>query len=75
MLRYAYFLQICFCTIIRFAAIKVGLKWDEVFKSGPCKIFGIQPLKSLNEYALVKADHTPSNFLKAEFHKFYLVHY
>ena len=38
--------------------------WDKVFKSGPSKMCGRQPL----------ADYTPSNFLKAVFHKFHLVH-
>ena len=49
-------------------------KWDKVFKNAPCKICGRQPLKTLKEYGLLKADHIPSNFLKAVFHKFYLVH-
>ena len=48
--------------------------WDEVFKNGPSKICGRQPLKNLKEYGLPKADHTPSYFLKVVFHKFYLVH-
>ena len=30
--------------------------------------------KKLKEYGLLKADHTPFKFLKAVFHKFYLVH-
>ena len=33
-----------------------------------------KPLKDLKEYGLLKADHTHSKFLKAFFHKFYLVH-
>ena len=33
--------------------------WDKVFKNGPSKICGRQPLKNL------KADHIPPNFLKA----------
>ena len=37
-------------------------KWDKVLKNGPSKICGRQPLKNL------KADHTPSKFLKAVFH-------
>ena len=52
-------------------------KWDKVFKNGPSKICGRQPLKKLNGYDLLKqtkADHNPSTFLKAVFHKFYLVH-
>ena len=48
--------------------------WDKVFKNGPSEIFGRQPLKKLKGYGLREADHTPSNFLKAVFHKFYLVH-
>ena len=48
--------------------------WDKVFKNGPSKICGKQPLKNLKEYGLLKADHTLSNFLKAVFHKFYLLH-
>ena len=35
--------------------------WVKVFKNGPSKIFGRQPLKYLKEYGLLKADHTPSN--------------
>ena len=49
-------------------------KWDKVFKNEPSKTFGRQPLKNLKVYGLLQADHTPSNFLKAAFHKFYLVH-
>ena len=37
--------------------------WDKVFKNGPNEICGRQPLKNLSW-----------NFLKAVFHKFYLVH-
>ena len=48
--------------------------WDKVFKNGPSKICGRQSLKNLNGFSLLKADHDPSNFLKAVFHKFYLVH-
>ena len=33
-----------------------------------------QPLKNLKGSALSLDHHTPSNFLKAVFHKFYLVH-
>ena len=49
----------------------IGVK---VFENGPSKIWGRQPLKHLKWYGLPKADHTRSNFLKAVFHKFYLVH-
>ena len=46
-----------------------GYIWDKVFKNGgPSKICGRQLLKNLKE------DHTPSNFLKVVFHKFYLIH-
>ena len=48
--------------------------WGKVFKNGPSKICGKPPLKNLMGYGLPKADHTPSNFLRALFHKFYLVH-
>ena len=44
------------------------------FNNGPSKTCGRQPLKDLKEYDLLKVEHTPSNFLKAVFHKFYLVH-
>ena len=47
---------------------------DKVFKNGPSKICGRQPLKNLKGYGLLKADHTLSNVLKAVFQKFYLVH-
>ena len=40
--------------------------WDNVFKNGPSKICGKQPLKKLKGYGL----HNPSNFLKAVFHRF-----
>ena len=40
---------------------------------GPSKICGRQPLKNLKRWS-TQADHSPSNFLKAVFHKFYLVH-
>ena len=33
-----------------------------------------QPLKKLKWYGLPKADDTPSDFLNAFFHKFYLVY-
>ena len=36
-----------------------GPKWDKIFKNGPSKICGRQPLKNLI-----------SDFLKAAFHKF-----
>ena len=36
-----------------------GPKWDKIFKNGPSKICGRQPLKTLT-----------SNFLKAAFHRF-----
>ena len=36
--------------------------------------YGSQPLKTLKKHDLLKADHTSSNFLKAVFHKIYLVH-
>ena len=48
--------------------------WVKVFKNGPSKICGRQPLKNLKRYGLPKADHTPSNYLKAILNKFYLVH-
>ena len=41
--------------------------WDKVLKNGPDKICGRQPLKKLKGYIT-------SNFLKAVFHKFHLVH-
>ena len=47
---------------------------DKVFKNGPSKICGRQPSKKLKGYGLLEVDHTRSNFLKAAFHKFYLVH-
>ena len=48
--------------------------WDRVFKNEPSKICERQPLENLKGYGLHKAYHTPSNFLKAVFHKFCLVH-
>ena len=43
------------------------IKWGKVFKNGPSKICGRQPLKTLKEYGLL-------NFLKAVFCKRYLDH-
>ena len=48
--------------------------WDKVFKKRPSTICGRQPSKNLKGYGLLYVDHTPSNLLKAVFHKFYLVH-
>ena len=45
-------------------------KWDKVFESGISKFYGRQPLKNMKEYGLLK----PFKFLKAVFHKIYLVH-
>ena len=42
--------------------------WDKVFKNGPSDICGRQPLKNL------KSRPYHFRFLKAVFHKFYLVH-
>ena len=48
----------------KLAKNELANNWDKVFKNGPSKICGRQPLKNLKG----------SNFLKALFHKFYLVH-
>ena len=48
--------------------------WDKVLKNGPSKICERQPLNSFKGYGLPKADDVPSNFVKAVFHKFYLLH-
>ena len=47
--------------------------WDKVFKNGPNEICRRQPLKNLMCLVCL-ADHITSNFLKAVFHKFHLVH-
>ena len=54
----SFLLRLCF----------IFYKWDKVFKNGPNKICRRQSLKSL------KFKLETSNFLKAVFHKFYLVH-
>ena len=41
-----------------------------VFKNAPSKMFGRQPLNNFEWYGLLEADHTPSNYLKAVYHKF-----
>ena len=51
--------------------LKQRNKWEKVFKNGTSQR---QPLKKFKEYGLLKAHDTPSNFLKAVFHKFDLVH-
>ena len=48
--------------------------WVKVFRNGPSKICGRQPLKDLKRYDLRKADYTLSNFLNAVSLKFYQVH-
>ena len=48
--------------------------WDKVFKNGSSNIRGRQPLKHFKGYGLLKQTIIPSNFLKAVFHIFYLVH-
>ena len=45
--------------------------WVKVFKNGPSRICGRQPLKYLKWYDY----HIASKFLKAVFHKFQLVHF
>ena len=42
---------------------KMKVKWDKVFKNGPNKIFGRQPLKNLKDMkqTIYEADHIPSN--------------
>ena len=62
-------LAILFSTSLQFDLVL--LIWDKVFKKEPSKICGKQPLKNLKG---LKADHTPSIFLKAVFHKFCLDH-
>ena len=49
--------------------------WVKVFKNVSSKIRGRQPLKILNVCNPPKAEHTSSYFLKAIFHKFFLVHF
>ena len=60
--------------IVVFGIFKDTSIWDKVFKNGTSKICGRQLLKNLKRYDLPKADHTPSNFLKAVFHTFCVVH-
>ena len=35
--------------------MKVSLSWDKIFKNGPSKIFGRQPLQNMKVYGLLKA--------------------
>ena len=60
--------KLCIHHLKRFRWIYV---WDKIFKKGPSKICGRQPLKNLEDYGPWR---TPSNFLKAVFHNFYLLH-
>ena len=48
--------------------------WVKIFKSWSSKVCGRQLLNNLKRYGLLKADRTPSNFLKAVFHNFFLFH-
>ena len=52
---------------------KENVKWDKVFKNGPIKNCGRQPLKNLKDMICLNRPY-PFNFLKAVFHKIYLVH-
>ena len=54
--------------IFGFLVFSGSIKWDKVFKNGSSEIFGRQPLQNLKWHGL------PSNFSKAVFHKFHLVH-
>ena len=54
--------------IFGFLVFSRSIKWDKVFKNGSSEIFGRQPLQNLKWHGL------PSNFSKAVFHKFHLVH-
>ena len=47
----------------------------QVFKNGPSKICGRYSLKKFEVIWSAQADHVASNFLKAVFRKFYLVHF
>ena len=64
------------CFIIAFQRVKPPTTffiWVKVFKNGPCKTCGRQPLKFEIIWS-AWADHITSNFFKAVFHKSYLVH-
>ena len=61
------------CVLRKYEALFISLMRDKVLKNGPSKICERQPLKNLMDYDL-PSDYTPPNFLKAAFHKFYLVH-
>ena len=52
------------------SALLLFIRWDKLFKNGPSKICGRQPLKNLKGFDQSIADHTPSHFLKAVFYKF-----
>ena len=50
------------------------IRWDKLFKNGPNKICGRQPLKDLKgAYDLIRRC-IPLQILKAVFHRFFLVH-
>ena len=42
-----------FCNKRSIIDIRLGSKWDKVFKNGPSKICGRQPLKNLKWYGLL----------------------
>ena len=60
--------------VIRLCLSNVIDKWVKVFKNGPSIICGRQPLKNLKWHGPPKQTISPQIFLKAVFHKFYLVH-
>ena len=45
--------------ISEFVICVEGIIWDELFKNGPSKICGRQPLKNLKGQGLPKTDQTP----------------
>ena len=49
--------------------------WVKVFKNGASKIRGRQPPKKFEVIWFASADYITSSFLKAVFHKFYLLHF
>ena len=49
-------------------------KWGKVFKNGPSKICGRQPLKKLKWYRLLGQTKSLQILLKFVFHKFSLIH-
>ena len=55
-------------------SVKVDVQMGQTIREWTKQNLSNAAFKNLAGYSLLEAYHTPSNFLKAVFHKFYFVH-